>query len=89
MRGLTSDDRIEELMHELETMSWDFMSINETMRTNRTEIWTTRGGHVFMTHLRIILLHIALIGDLNMQGIIDIGFFLMEMIITLLVRDGL
>ena len=48
MRGLTSDDRVEELMHELETMSWDFMSINETMHTNRTEIWTTRGGHVFM-----------------------------------------
>ncbi len=47
-RGLSRDDRITELLTELENMEWDFVSINETMRTTETEIWATQGGHMFM-----------------------------------------
>ena len=47
-RGLSRDDRITELLTELENMEWDLVSINETMRTTETEIWTAQGGHMFM-----------------------------------------
>ena len=47
-RGLSRDDRITELLTELENMEWDFVSINETMRTTESEIWATQGGHMFM-----------------------------------------
>ena len=47
-RGLSRDDRITELLTELENMEWDFVSINETMRTTESEIWTEQGGHMFM-----------------------------------------
>ena len=47
-RGLSRDDRITELSTELENMEWDFVSINETMRTTESEIWATQGGHMFM-----------------------------------------
>ena len=48
VRGLTSDDRITELLFELDDLPWDAITLNETMRTTRQEHWVTTGGHVFM-----------------------------------------
>ena len=48
VRGLSKDDRITELLTELETIEWDFVGINETMRTKKSEFWETQSGHMFM-----------------------------------------
>ena len=47
-RGLSRDDDITEILAELETIEWDFVSLNETMRTSKTEHWIAQGGHRFM-----------------------------------------
>ena len=35
-------------MEELEGLEWDVITINETMRCHKREVWTMHGGHVFM-----------------------------------------
>ena len=47
-RGLSKDDRVEELMEELEGLEWNVIMVNETMRSQKREFWTTRGGHIFL-----------------------------------------
>ena len=37
VRGRSRDDDITELLAEVETIEWDFMSINATMRTKKSE----------------------------------------------------
>ena len=47
-RSLTSDDRIHELTQELRNLKdshWDSVTINETQRKEKEELWTTRQGH--------------------------------------------
>ena len=46
-RSLCKDDSIDELLAELEDTTWDIITLNETWRTERSELWTTREGHVF------------------------------------------
>ena len=47
-RSLCKDDSVDELIAELEDTTWDIVTLNETWRTERTELWTTeRGKHVF------------------------------------------
>ena len=48
MRGLTKDDRVEELAKELQGLEWDVITINETKRSQKREFWTMHGGHIFM-----------------------------------------
>jgi hypothetical protein len=45
---LSRDDRIEELLRELDDVEWDALTLNETMRTTKEKFWVTTGGHVFM-----------------------------------------
>ena len=47
-RGLSPDERITELLGELDGLQWDAVTLNETMRTTKQEYWVTNGGHVFM-----------------------------------------
>ena len=47
-RGLSRDDDITEILAELETIEWDFVSLNEIMRPSKTEYWIAQGGHTFM-----------------------------------------
>ena len=49
VRGMTSEDRILELMHEANSMkdSWDVIIISETWREEGFEMWTTSEGHLF------------------------------------------
>ena len=47
-RGLTNDDRIEELIEELEDEPWDIITINETWRTDKREYWGTKEGHTYL-----------------------------------------
>ena len=46
-RSLCKDDSIDELLAELEHTTWDIIALNETWRRDRSELWTTREGHVF------------------------------------------
>ena len=46
-RSLCKDDSIAELLAELDDTTWDIIALNETWRTERSELWTTDGGHVF------------------------------------------
>ena len=44
-RSLCSDDHIDELLTELQHTTWDIIAINETWRTHRRELWTTKDEH--------------------------------------------
>ena len=49
-RSLASDDRIQELIQELRELKdsrWDFVTINETWRRRKEELWITRQGRTF------------------------------------------
>ena len=49
-RPLTSDNRIHELIQELSELQnrhWDFVTISETWREQKEDMWTTRQGHTF------------------------------------------
>ena len=46
-RGLTNDDRIDELRLELTTTQWDIAVLNETWRREKKEYWKTEDGHLF------------------------------------------
>ena len=41
-RSLHNDDSIDELLTELQHTPWHIVAINETWRTNRRELWTTK-----------------------------------------------
>ena len=48
VRGLKTDERIHELMHELTSMShWDILILTETWRLDEFEMFTTNDGHLF------------------------------------------
>jgi hypothetical protein len=47
-RGLSKDDRVDELMEELEGVEWDVIMVNETMRSQKREFWMTHGGHTIL-----------------------------------------
>ena len=40
-RGLTSTERIDELLTELDGQLWDVVLVNETMRDIKEELWIT------------------------------------------------
>ena len=46
-RGLTSSDRLDELLIELEGQGWDIAFLNETWRTEQEELWRTEQDHIF------------------------------------------
>ena len=47
-RGLKSDDRIYELINELnQTKTWDIVILNETWRVDECETFATNEGHLF------------------------------------------
>ena len=48
VRGLNSDERVAELLLELDDVSWDAVTLNETMRVVKQECWITGGGHMFL-----------------------------------------
>ena len=48
VRGLASEDRLDELMLELLFSDWDIVSVNETWRDERREFFTVIGGHAFV-----------------------------------------
>ena len=48
VQSILNIDRERELFEELETIPWDFITLNETWREKREEIWTTREGHLFL-----------------------------------------
>jgi hypothetical protein len=47
-RGLSNNDRLAELLIELEPLRWDIVTLNETMRTTTEESWVTEGEHLFL-----------------------------------------
>ena len=47
VRGMKGEERLLELRAELEGLSWDFLSLNETWRCDEREYFTLEGGHVF------------------------------------------
>ena len=49
VRGLTNDDRLQELLEEalLTTFDWDIIMLTETWRTSAREYFTTNDGHLF------------------------------------------
>eukprot|EP00959_Pyramimonas_sp_CCMP1952_P292900 6125872-Pyramimonas_sp.AAC.1 len=49
VRGMTDDCRILEILSVLDGVRWDFVTVNETMRTYPEEHWSTKNGHLFMT----------------------------------------
>ena len=46
-RGLTTNERIDELHAELNWQHWDAVLLNETMHNTKEEFWITKDGHFF------------------------------------------
>ena len=47
-RSLKSDDRVEELIRELDSTNWDAILLSETWREAKREYWETAEGHIFI-----------------------------------------
>ena len=48
VRGLSNDDRLEELLLEALFDEWDILLLSETWRETQREQFTTQDGHVFL-----------------------------------------
>ena len=44
-RSLCTDDKFDELLAELQNIHWHVIALNETWRTEKRELWTTKNEH--------------------------------------------